>query len=519
MFLSKQPIYILLLSAVIVAVLLVSAVALAQPRVTFRFNLSPGSYADIPQSPQISLSVDRGEGAAYEVGEPITIRYRATSGGYINLLHYQSDGSVSVLVRDQFVTQGSTRSYNGTITGPSGTERVVVLLTPDVVSDRNLEDFIREPHRAGRIFRNYATNRTHYSVMARVTATTLRIDPASFSIDPDGSVVLTATLRDENGRLLAGRQLEWSTNRGSLGSSITTTSPQGQSRNTFYAPAGDRGPVTITVRFHGDRMYEASSARTTADVRSPVRPPRLSINPSTFTVTSGERVRLEATLRDEQGNPVFGRTIFWSAESGDFDRTSAITGSSGRVVVYYYAPTVRLPREVEINAEFRGAPGLSPVSQYIVGTVEPERVRPRSPRPVATSFSLDFSSGSPIHDGIDVRYSGRIVTGYAQGGRSTLELRPGDSLEFTFDPGELPQRASIIAWVQGEPRTNLNVVLNNRYVGRFNPVRGTLSPDDDQRLTVTSSDLIDGINRLVLEWDGPRPHTDPIRIQRIMIVF
>jgi len=512
MFLSKRFIFIVL-CAVVGVILLGSAVAVAQPRVFVRFNLTPSIYVSIPRSPQITLSVDRGEGATYYAGDPITVRYRTTSGGYVNLIQYQTDGGVSVLVRDQFVTQGSTQVYNGTVYGPAGTERMIILFTPDVVSDARLEEFIREPHQGSRIFRNFAVNRTHYTVASRVSSTSLSLDPVTFNIDPDGSIILTATLRDETGMPLQGKELVWSARPGSMSSRTTVTSPQGQSRNTFYAPTDGPATATITVTFQGDRNFNESTARSTAQVRAPFRPSSLTIEPSTFTVTSGERVRLVGILRDGAGNPVYGRTIFWSASRGEFDRTSAITDSSGRVVVNYFAPTVRSAIEVDITAEFRGAPGLPPTSRNIYGTVEPERIRP----PATTTFTLDFGSGSPVHNVSNFRYSGRVVTGYASSGVSTLEMGQGDTLEFTFDPRGFPERAALFIWVQGHPRGRLEVRLNNRRVGSLTPVSGTLGPDDEKKITLTSADLIDGNNRLLLEVDGPRG--DVLRLQRVIVVF
>ena len=65
-----------------------SALVGAQPRITIRFQLHPDVYVSIPRSPQITLSVDKGEGASYYINDPITIRYRANRDGYVNLIDY-----------------------------------------------------------------------------------------------------------------------------------------------------------------------------------------------------------------------------------------------------------------------------------------------------------------------------------------------------------------------------------------------------------------------------------------------
>ena len=141
----------------------------AQPRVSIRFQLHPDVYVSIPRSQQITLSIDKGEGANYYINEPITIRYRANRDGYVNLIEYLPNGDVSILVRDQFVRSGKEEKFVGTVYGPAGVERIVVLLTPDRVSSADLESFIQSPHQGDRIFGSrFSANRTPFQVFARI---------------------------------------------------------------------------------------------------------------------------------------------------------------------------------------------------------------------------------------------------------------------------------------------------------------------------------------------------------------
>jgi|GEM_PF-6218154 len=303
---KKTVIYVVLVAVLGMLVMFASTVY-AEPQAFTHFDLSWDVYEDIPRSPQITLTVDLGEGETYHEEDPLLVYYEAAMGGYVNLIHYRTDGSVSILVRDQFLSRGEENEYEGTVHGPPGNEVLVALFTQDVVSDRNLEDFIRAPHRPGRVFRNYEVNRTYYRIA--------------------------------------------------------------------------------------------------------------------------------------------------------------------------------------------------------------ERVRP----PAVTMFRLDFGNGSPVHNVTDLRYSGQMVRGYATSGLSTLEMDWRDGVEFTFDPQGFPEKAAIFVWVQGESRTRLDVILNNRRVDSLRPTSGTLEPGDEKKITVSSEDFIDGRNHMVLKV-GDR-HRDVLRLQRILIVF
>lgn len=491
-----------------------TAVVSAQPRFFLRFTLTPDVYVSIPRSPQVSVSVDRGEGGKYYEGDPITIRYRTTGGGYINLVQYRTDGGVRVLVRNQFIPAGSNQVFNDSISGPSGTESLVALFTPDEVNDSQLGRFIQEPHQVGRIFGRFHVNRTHYEVVSRFTDTSLILDPVNFSIDEGASITMTATLRDVSGFPLPGKVLDWSVTDGSLTTFRSVTGPNGVARVDFFAPpTGGSSVITISVRFAGDQWSSASVAQSTANVRIRHQPSRLLIEPTSFTAAPGDLVRLTATLRDGAGNPVYGRTIFWSADWGSFDRMSAVTDSTGRVLINYRPPNVTSRTNVAVTAEFRGVPGLGPVSQTIFGTIEPARHLP----PSATLFYVDFGGRSPVYNVAGLQYSGALVTGYAASGATALEMTPGDTLTFSFNPGGIPEEGAVFVWVQGEARTRLNVRLNNRRIGNITPVSRLLEPDREEKITFSALDFVSETNRLLLEVEGPRNAV--LRVQRIIIVF
>lgn len=481
---------------------------LAHAEVLLRFTLHPQIYISIPRSADVSVSVDRGEGATYTIGDPVTIRYRTTRDGYVNLIDYLPNGDVRVLVRNRFIRSGISETYSGTVSGPGGTERLVVLLTPTPVSDADLERFIQAPHQAGRIFRGqYATDRTHFQVAARTEGTILTIEPQDVQIGPSSALVFTATLTTSDGRPLEGQELRWSASGGSLASLRTFTGPDGISRNTFYAPSFS-GRITVEVRFAGDVRLAPSSARASVEVGRRIVETYLSLEPAKTVLAPGERVRIVARLQDRDGNPLSGRTIEWEVPQGTLSAPSSVTDTSGRASVFYTAPRVRETTDIDLVARFPGSAQYAPSETFVTLTVE--YVRPVLSE---TLFFLDFSSGAPKHNGDRLSYKGRMTSDFSVNAVTLLEMRRGESVEFRFNPGAIPEEGVVYLWIQGDG--SLEVNLNGKSLGTVPATPDLLSPSMEQRIIVTSRDFVAGTNVLRLTPSGTRT----VRLQRVVIAF
>lgn len=484
------------------------AVSFAFADVLLRFTLHPQIYISIPRSADVSVTVDRGEGATYTIGDPITIRYRANRDGYINLIDYLPSGDVRVLVRNKFVRAELSGTYSGTVSGPGGTERLVVLLTPAPVSDADLERFIEAPHQAGRIFRErYATDRTHFQVAARVEGTVLTIEPQDVQIGPSSSLVFTVTLTTSDGRPLEGQEIRWSADSGSFASARTFTGPDGKTRNTFYAPAFSQ-TVTVAVRFAGDIRLAPSSAQATVTVGQRIVETYLSLEPAKTVLSPGERIRVIARLQDRNGNPLAGRTIEWEAPQGTFSAPSSVTDTSGRASVFYTAPRVQETTDIDLVARFPGSAQYAPSEAFVTLTVEYVR-----PVLTETLFFCDFSSGTARHNGDRLSYKGRMVADFSVNGVTLLEMRRGESVEFRFNPGAIPEEGVIYLWIQGDGA--IQVSLNGNDLGTIPAAAGLLAPSAEQRLIVTSRDFVSGVNVLRLAPSGGRV----VRLQRVVIAF
>lgn len=202
--------------------------------------------------------------------------------------------------------------------------------------------------------------------------TYLFLTPSSFSLHSFESISLLATLRDNAGNPLAGRNLTWSATAGSLSAVSGLTDSNGQLSVTFTAPAvSGMENVTITVSFGGDNTYAPSQGRSTCTI-SPA-PTTLTITPASFVIGSGETMVLMATLTSG-GVPLPDCIVSWSVTAGSLDLSSGITDENGRVRVTYIAPTVENLTTVTITASFTGGKGYSPSTANSIATVLTQEV-------------------------------------------------------------------------------------------------------------------------------------------------
>ncbi len=499
----------------ILGIMTFSAISVgAQPRVTFRFNLNPNVYISIPRSPSVNISVDRGEDATYFIGDPITIRYGASNAGYINIFDYTSDGGVIILVRDQRISSGSNLALNSSVSGPAGVERLIILYTPKPVGDNQIQNFIESPHQSGRQFPLSAVNRTHFNVAARTRSTILSLEPSSFTIEPGSSYTMTAQLTDANGRPLRGANLNWSTDNGSLSSYNTITDPNGRSSVDYYAPNTTRpSTAVISVNFSGGGGASPSNVQSTVNIISRTRPSEIIMNPTSFSARPGDEVRITATLRDINGNPINGRTLYWTTDLGSFNKSSVATDSSGRANVIYYAPDVSDVTTVSVTAEFRGVTGLGATTTTISGIIEP--IFPITP--TNTLYYFDFGNGAAEHNFLTMRYTGNLVNGFSLSDTYSLEILSGNNVDLTFSPGSIPEKATLFIWAQGDSGARVRVTFNNRNPLNINLDSSIIEPDNPKVVNIPIQSLVEGNNRLRIEGDAARRRA--IHIQRLVIVF
>jgi hypothetical protein len=124
--------------------------------------------------------------------------------------------------------------------------------------------------------------------------TTIRVAPGTVSLSPGTSVQLMASAIDQNGRLMPGAPMRWSSDA----DAVATVSSAGVVR------AVTAGTARITAR--------GGSRSGTAEVSvTPVAVATVEIAPTRTSIVVGGSAQFTATARDGAGSPLANRAIAW----------------------------------------------------------------------------------------------------------------------------------------------------------------------------------------------------------------
>lgn len=167
-----------------------------------------------------------------------------------------------------------------------------------------------------------------------VPVASVRLDPATSDLTIGGTVRLSATALDGDGRTLTGRATSWL----SGATNVATVSADGLVTAV--------GPGTAIVL----ATVEGRSASATITVRSiPVG--KVTVTPSEATVIVGDGLDLSAEARDASGVLLSGRPILWTSSNDAL----AVVSSTGRVRAVS-------PGTVEIRGSVDGVSGAAAIT-------------------------------------------------------------------------------------------------------------------------------------------------------------
>jgi len=142
--------------------------------------------------------------------------------------------------------------------------------------------------------------------------TTVTISPSSASVVAGGTTTLQATVKDQNGNVMTGQTITWSTSN----ASVATVNSSG------VVNAIAAGAATITATCAG----KSGTAAITVTAAPPVVT-TVTVAPSSASIVAGNNTTLQATVKDANGNVMTGQTITWSTSN-----TSVATVNSSGVV-------------------------------------------------------------------------------------------------------------------------------------------------------------------------------------------
>ncbi len=232
------------------------------------------------------------------------------------------------------------------------------------------------------------------------------------------------------------------------------------------SPETPPGTYTLTVTARVGLMEKSRSLV----VEVPKERSRLSIAPSSFTLRPGQSITLTAELTDEDGNPLPGRTVTWTATVGELSVTSSTTDESGRASVVYTAPSAET--SVTVTASFSGDNFYEASSASVSGdvgaatgttvSVSPASFSLRSSESVTLTATLVDDAGNPL--------AGRVLRWEADAGTLSAASTLTDALgqaSVTYTAPEVGSEVSVTITVSfagdenhsGSRSTSTGIVL------------------------------------------------------------
>lgn len=249
------------------------------------------------------------------------------------------------------------------------------------------------------------------SATAAITVTpvpvaTVTVTPTPVNVTVGQTVQLTATPRDANGNVLAGRVIVWS----------PSTSPATVSVSVTGSVTGVAvgGPVTITATSEGKSGIAAITV-------TPVPVATVNVSPATGSVLMGGTLPLTATTRDAAGGVLTGRAVSWAISP------QALASVSHAGVVTGLA----VGGPVTITATSEGKSGTArvtvvpvPVASVVVSMVSPD-TGPLAGGTSVTILGLNFLNVMAVTIGGSPLASLNIVSGTELTGQTPASASSG----------------------------------------------------------------------------------------------
>ena len=147
--------------------------------------------------------------------------------------------------------------------------------------------------------------------------TTVTVSPPSASVVAGSTVNLQATVKDQNGNVMSGQTVTWT------------------SSNTAAATVNASGVVSGVAAGNATITATSSGKSGTAAITVTAAPPpppvvtTVTVSPASASVVAGSTVTLQATVKDQNGNVMTGQTVTWSSNDlavATVSATGVVTG-------------------------------------------------------------------------------------------------------------------------------------------------------------------------------------------------
>jgi len=284
-----------------------------------------------------------------------------------------------------------------------------------------------------------------------VPVASVAVTPASASIQTGGTIQLTATPKDANGKPLTGRTVAWT-------SSNTAAATVGGSG---LVTAVGAGAATITATSEGQ---SGASSITVTNV--PVA--SVAVSPATASVAAGLTVQLTATPKDANGNPLSGRAVAWTSSNA----AVATVDASGLV-------TAVAAGSATITATSEGQSGTAAISVTPAPVASVAVTPPSASVNEGTTVQLTATpkdaNGNPL--------SGRVVT-WASSNTTVATVSASGLVT-----GKVAGSATITATSEGQSGTSAITVVRVPVAAvTVTPASASVNEGNAVQLTATPKD-------------------------------
>jgi hypothetical protein len=133
--------------------------------------------------------------------------------------------------------------------------------------------------------------------------TTVTVSPYSSTVAVGATTPLQATVKDQNGNVMTGQSVTWSTNNAAAATVSTTGLVTGVGA----------GLATITAT----SAEKFGTSNVTVNAVPPPAPvvTTVAVAPASASIAAGTSTLLQATVRDQNGTVMSGQTVTWSSDS------------------------------------------------------------------------------------------------------------------------------------------------------------------------------------------------------------
>ncbi|RZN40314.1 hypothetical protein FEK48_13755, partial [Escherichia sp. E2593] len=189
-----------------------------------------------------------------------------------------------------------------------------------------------------------------------------KVDKTQVVANGNESVTWSVTVKDANGNILPGAQVNWSSNDPKLIFASTSSLADNQGVATIHFTSTRAGLTTVSATTANGAAKQTTTLTFVADAKSAVLK-NIAPDKTTLLADGKDSATLTAVAEDALGNPLKNIQIDWSSTSNtaQLSTTTTQTDDQGHVSIQVSSPAVE---EVTLTATLQGQKITSPVLHF-----------------------------------------------------------------------------------------------------------------------------------------------------------